>query len=74
MTITVASVFYTDINLGYTTGEDDNLNIYFNMLNVFHRAPPLAPGVIGRTGITEFNTSLHDQIGRRFVVGLNYRF
>jgi outer membrane receptor protein involved in Fe transport len=70
----VASIFYTDLNLSWTAGAKDNLNVYFNMTNVFDRAPPLAPNVIGRAGTQEFNSGIHDVVGRRYVVGLNYEF
>jgi iron complex outermembrane recepter protein len=71
---TVSPVFYTDLNLGYTGGSEGNLDVYFNVTNLFDREPPLAPNVIGRAGTTEFNTSVHDVLGRRYAVGLNYRF
>jgi outer membrane receptor protein involved in Fe transport len=48
--------------------------VYFNVTNLFDREPPLAPNVIGRAGTTEFNTSVHDVLGRRYAIGLNYRF
>ena len=70
----VPSIFYTDLNVGYTLGQSDSLNLYFNATNLFDRAPVLAPGIIGRAGTTEFNTSIHDVVGRRYVVGFNYRF
>src|SRR6185312_3489380 len=65
----VPSIFYMDLNLGYTRGDADNLNIYFNVTNLLDRDPVLAPGVIGRAGTTEFNTSLTDVVGRRYVLG-----
>jgi len=34
----VPSIFYTDLNLGYTRGNSDNLYIYFNATNLFDRA------------------------------------
>jgi outer membrane receptor protein involved in Fe transport len=70
----VPSIFYTDLNLGYTLGQSDALNLYLNATNLFDRAPVLAPGIIGRAGTTEFNTSIHDVVGRRYVVGFNYHF
>jgi iron complex outermembrane receptor protein len=71
---TVPSTFYMDLNLSYTTGKNDNLDAYFNVTNLLDRAPAYAPSVIGRAGTVEFNTSLSDLAGRRFVVGLNYKF
>jgi hypothetical protein len=38
------------------------------------RAPASAPTAIGRTGPSEYNSALHDIVGRRYVVGLNYKF
>jgi outer membrane receptor protein involved in Fe transport len=69
----VPSTFYTDLNLGYTTGKEDNLNLSFTVTNLFDRAPVSTPQSIGRAGTTEFNTSLYDVIGRRYVLGVNYQ-
>lgn len=71
---TIPSTFYTDLNLSYTGGQEDNLEVSFNVTNLFDRPPVLTPGVIGRAGTTEFNSSMYDVIGRRFTLGLNYRF
>jgi outer membrane receptor protein involved in Fe transport len=70
----VASTFYTDLNLSYTMGADDNLEIYGNVTNLFDRAPVVAPLIIGRAGTTEFNPALYDVVGRRYVVGFDYKF
>jgi outer membrane receptor protein involved in Fe transport len=70
----VPSTFYADINLSYTLGSEDNLETYLNVTNVFDRAPVLTPDVIGRAGTTEFNTSIYDVVGRRFILGFNYKF
>lgn len=71
---TIPSTFYTDLNLSYTGGRDENLEVYFNVTNLFDREPVLVPGIVGRTGTNEFNTGLYDTIGRRYALGLNYRF
>jgi outer membrane receptor protein involved in Fe transport len=71
---TVPSTFYTDLNLSYTIGANDDLETYLNVTNVFDRAPVLTPDVIGRAGTVEFNTSIYDVVGRRFVLGFNYKF
>jgi outer membrane receptor protein involved in Fe transport len=71
---TVPSTFYADLNLSYTLGSEDNLETYLNVTNVFDRAPVLTPDVIGRAGTTEFNTSIYDVVGRRFILGFNYKF
>jgi outer membrane receptor protein involved in Fe transport len=62
------------MNVGYKAGSDENLDIYFNVTNLLDRAPVSTPDIIGRTGTTEFTGGLYDQVGRRFVLGLNYRF
>ena len=71
---TVPSTFYMDLNLGYKALENENLEVFFNVQNVLDRAPVSTPGVIGRAGTTEFNTALHDVVGRRFAIGVNYEF
>ena len=70
----VSSTFYLDLNLGYTMGRDDNLDLSFNVTNLLDRAPVLAPMIIGRAGTTEFNTAIHDVVGRRYALSVNYRF
>ena len=70
----VPSTFYVDMNLGYKPGSDENLNIYLNVTNLLDRAPVSTPDIIGRAGTTEFTPGLYDTVGRRFVLGLNYRF
>jgi outer membrane receptor protein involved in Fe transport len=71
---TVGSVFYMDMTLGYKVERLGDLDVSFNVTNLFDRWPPLAPGVMGRTGVTEFNSALHDVVGRRYTLGVNYRF
>jgi outer membrane receptor protein involved in Fe transport len=69
----VPSTFYTDLNLGYHGGKDENFEVYLNVTNVLDRHPLLTPGIIGRAGTSEFTPGLYDVIGRRFVLGVNYR-
>ncbi len=46
---TVPSTFYTNLNLSYTAGENDNFEAYtLNVTNLFDRAPVSPPGIIGR--------------------------
>ncbi|HVY82913.1 MAG TPA: TonB-dependent receptor [Steroidobacteraceae bacterium] len=71
---TVPSTFYADLNLSYVMGAQDALETYLNVTNLFDRAPVLTPDVVGRAGTTPFNTSIYDVVGRRFVLGFNYRF
>lgn len=71
---TVPSVFYLDANISLFFGEDDNLDVYLNATNLLDRQPPYAPGIVGRTGTTSFNPAMHDVVGRRVALGVNYRF
>ena len=43
-------------------------------LETLDRAPPQAPGAIGRTGILDLGGAVHDVLGRRYVVGVEYKF
>lgn len=74
---TVDSVFYTDLNLSYS-GQQINgqwgWEVFFNVTNLFDEEPPPAPGTVGRTGTNEFNTGLHDVLGRRYMAGLRVNF
>jgi outer membrane receptor protein involved in Fe transport len=67
-------VFYTDLNLRYSLETFGDLQLYANITNLFDRWPPSDPSAIGRTGSIELNNLIHDQIGRRYVVGFNYKF
>jgi iron complex outermembrane receptor protein len=70
---TVPSTFYMDMTLKFRALDDD-LEIYGTVTNLLDRDPVYTPGVIGRAGTNEFNTSLYDVVGRRYVVGVNYQF
>lgn len=70
---TVPSTFYMDMTLKFRALDDD-LEIYGTVTNLLDRDPVYTPGVIGRAGTNEFNTSLYDVVGRRYVVGFNYQF
>jgi outer membrane receptor protein involved in Fe transport len=67
----VDSVFYTDLNASYNISGEREWEVFLNVTNLLDEEPPLAPGIVGRTGTTEFNTALHDVLGRRFVAGFN---
>lgn len=71
---TIPSTFYADLNLSYTFGAEANFDTFLNVTNLFDREPVLTPDVIGRAGANEFNTSVYDVVGRRFILGFNYRF
>jgi len=70
----VASVFYVDTNVSYKIESLGNLSVFANVSNLLDHQPASAPTAIGRTGPSEYNSALHDVIGRRYVVGLNYKF
>jgi iron complex outermembrane recepter protein len=71
---TVGSVFYTDLSLSWRPQAIEGLRLYGTITNLLDRAPPQSPGAIGRTGPNEVNALIHDVVGRRYVVGLNYQF
>jgi len=70
----IASALYTDMNLAYSrSGEGSNeWQVYFNVQNVFDRAPPRVPIFSGFNGTTDTNRALFDVLGRRFVLGFRY--
>lgn len=70
----VGGVFYLDLNLAYTVPVAGDLNVYGQVQNVFDRAPPSTPAAFGRTGASSQNPSLYDTIGRRYVIGVKYKF
>jgi outer membrane receptor protein involved in Fe transport len=70
----VGSVFYTDLTLGVKPARLEGLRVYGTVTNLFDRAPPQMPGSIGRTGVLDGFTSLHDTVGRRYTVGVEYKF
>jgi outer membrane receptor protein involved in Fe transport len=68
---TVDSAFYTDLNASFNISGQREWEVFLNITNVFDEEPPLAAQIVGRTGTNEFNTSLHDVLGQRFVAGFN---
>ena len=71
---TVGSVFYTDLTLGWQPESVEGMRVYGTVTNLLDHAPPMSPAAIGRTGPSEVNALIHDVVGRRFVVGVNYKF
>jgi len=71
---TVGSVFYTDLTLGWRPESFEGLHAFATITNLLDRAPPQSPSAIGRTGPNEVSGLIHDTVGRRFVVGVNYSF
>ena len=70
----VGSVFYMDLNLGFSPAQLEGLRVFGTVTNLLDRAPPQLPGSIGRTGVLDAFTSLHDVVGRRYTVGVEYKF
>jgi outer membrane receptor protein involved in Fe transport len=71
----VGGIFYMDMNLQYAvpvpTGD---LSVYGEVQNLFDRAPPATPAAFGRTGALSTNPQLYDILGRRYQIGVRYRF
>ncbi len=70
----VGSVFYTDLTMSFEPTSLDGLRVFGTIQNLFDRAPPLTPQAILRTGPAEVSPAIHDQIGRRFTLGVSYDF
>lgn len=70
----VGSVFYTDLSLSFQPTSVEGLRVFGTINNLFDRSPPLTPQAILRTGPAEVSPAIHDQIGRRFTLGLRYEF
>jgi iron complex outermembrane recepter protein len=70
----VPSVFYTDLNVGFSPAQLEGLRMFATVTNLLDRDPPNSPSIIGRTGPSEVTVGAHDQLGRRFTVGFNYEF
>jgi iron complex outermembrane recepter protein len=70
----VGSVFYTDLTMSFEPQSLDGLRVFGTVQNLFDRAPPLTPQAILRTGPAEVSPAIHDQIGRRFTLGVSYDF
>jgi outer membrane receptor protein involved in Fe transport len=72
---TLPSATYVDMRFAATLGQEEQLEVFANLNNVFDREPVIAAGAIGRTGVgLGINTGLYDILGRRLTVGVNYRF
>jgi outer membrane receptor protein involved in Fe transport len=70
----VPSAYYTDLHLGYEWGPTQGWSVYGDISNLFDQPPRRTPQLMGRTGTNEFRTDLYDVVGRRFAVGLRFRF
>jgi outer membrane receptor protein involved in Fe transport len=70
----IPSVTYWDARLGKSFGENENLEVFFNINNLTDKKPPLSPGAIGRTGVGTGVGAQFDVLGRRYTLGVNYEF
>jgi outer membrane receptor protein involved in Fe transport len=70
----IGGVFYMDLNLSYTVPVPGDLSIWAEVQNALDRAPPTTAAAYGRTGSLATNPQLYDVIGRRYVLGVRYKF
>ncbi len=73
----VDSVFYLDLGLTYRHELDNGagIELYGNMTNVLDQDPPVTPYYSAFFGYTQqTNQSVHDVLGRRFVIGARVNF
>jgi outer membrane receptor protein involved in Fe transport len=71
---TVPATFYTDIGVRVPVGEDERVELFGNVDNVFDQDPRATPGVVGRAGVNDINSALYDVLGRRFTVGVRVTY
>lgn len=70
----VGGIFYMDLNLSYTVPVPGDLSIWAEVNNALDRAPPTTAAAFGRTGSLATNPQLYDVIGRRYTLGVRYKF
>jgi iron complex outermembrane receptor protein len=70
----IGGIFYMDVNLTYTVPVPGELTVYGEVTNALDRAPPTTAAAFGRTGSVSLNPQLYDVIGRRYVLGVRYKF
>lgn len=68
----VGGVYTTDLTVGYQPSQVEGLRVYSTITNLFDKEPPIFPTQGGRTGFG--NGVLGDVLGRRYVVGAEYKF
>ncbi|MET0280365.1 MAG: TonB-dependent receptor [Steroidobacteraceae bacterium] len=68
----VGAIYTTDLSLGWQPQQLEGLRVYGTITNLFDKEPPILPTTGGRTGFGSGVTG--DLIGRRYVVGAEYRF
>lgn len=71
----VGSAFYLDFSAGFAPTQFEGLRVYGTIQNLLDHAPPQLYPAIGRTGVLDNpGGAVHDQIGRRYTVGVEYKF
>src|SRR6185437_5096139 len=70
----IGGIFYLDLNLSWQVPVQGDLSVYGEVNNALDRAPPQTPAAYGRTGSAEWNYQLYDWIGRRYTLGVRYKF
>jgi iron complex outermembrane receptor protein len=73
----IDSVVYTDLRLSYTweTNGGAKTEFFANALNLFDEDPPVVPSFDAFSGASgQVNSSLFDLLGRRYTVGVTFRF
>jgi outer membrane receptor protein involved in Fe transport len=72
----IESALYTDVRLGYSMeAHGGQLEVFGNVLNVFDESPSVVPSFDSFTASSgQVNGSLFDLLGRRYTVGVRYRF
>jgi hypothetical protein len=68
----VGAIYTTDLTLGWQPTQVDGLRVYSTITNLFDKEPPILPTTGGRTGFGSGVTG--DLLGRRYVVGVEYKF
>ncbi len=74
---TIDSVFVTDLTLGYdfNGSNGSTYNVFLNINNIFDEEPPQTPGDnVGFLGGTAGFNQMYDDVGRRYVIGVNMNF
>jgi len=68
----VGGAYTTDLTVGWQAPQVEGLRVYSTITNLFDREPAIFPTQGGRTGFG--NGVLGDVLGRRYVVGAEYKF
>ncbi|MBK7116857.1 MAG: TonB-dependent receptor [Proteobacteria bacterium] len=68
----VGGSYTTDLTVGWQAPQVEGLRVYSTITNLFDKVPPIFPTQGGRTGFG--NGVLGDVLGRRYVVGAEYKF